>query len=433
MSITKTRFLPSAVCPLILAGLWLVPGTCSAQTADGDALAERKADTEKFFRKRVTPFIKKYCLECHQNSRPTEAGLTFTPALDTPGHAAFSEKWKKAAARVKTHDMPPDGLEQPTEEERQMFIEWLDKVKYLSDKDPGPFVIRRLTKTEYANTLHDLFGVDPKVADALPDEVSGEGYLNSISPLQLEQYLSIAEEVLDQFLELDDSPPTDLHQRLIGRAPAPEADARATAREVAQTLAKKAYRRPASGFQWTVRSGLQPSKSVKSRPECLAAGIRNLGRWPRCWSSSFKESRAHRESQDENTRVYRARLGFRPDDSVNRSLRIRNPLDPGNSHLCKESSVCTHDERNHLHRGRPGGVPSSPKMTEFVVYNQRSLPRSAEHFLFSVSLASLHERSNARDSLLVCCGHQLLFPLLDPIDHGTQYTHLSTVSLLTQK
>ena len=85
-------------------------------------------------------------------------------------------------------------------------MKWLDKVKYLSPKDPRPFVIRRLTKTEYGNTLRDLFGVDPKIADGLPNEVSGEGYLNSLSPLQLEQYLSIADEVLDQVLAPDDSP-----------------------------------------------------------------------------------------------------------------------------------------------------------------------------------------------------------------------------------
>ena len=81
-----------------------------------------------------------------------------------------------------------------------MFVDWLAKIKFLSRKDPGPFVIRRLTKTEYGNTLHDLFGVDPSIADELPDEVSGEGYLNSLSPLQLEQYLAIADKVLDRIL-----------------------------------------------------------------------------------------------------------------------------------------------------------------------------------------------------------------------------------------
>ena len=252
VSNTVARFLRGAVAVTVLGVLWVSPGRCSEQLADDSTLADRKVDAEEFFRTRVTPFIETYCLECHQDKRPTEAGLSFTPALESPSHAAFSEKWKKAAARVKAHDMPPDGMEQPTDEQRQMFIKWPGKVKYLSPKDPGPFVIRRLTKTEFGNTLHDLLGVDPTIADALPDEVSGEGYLNSLSPLQLEQYLSIADEALDQVLAANDSPPTELQVRLFGELPESEADPRTTARQIAQALAKRAYRRPASDAELQV-------------------------------------------------------------------------------------------------------------------------------------------------------------------------------------
>ncbi|MGV3485017.1 MAG: DUF1592 domain-containing protein [Planctomycetaceae bacterium] len=278
---------------VVAVALMVLPQPVSAQSPDHGELAGRKEDAEKFFRKRVTPFLKTYCLDCHQNSRPTEAGLSFTPALDTPGHPAFSEKWKKAVARVKAHDMPPDGAEQPTDDERRMFIQWLDQVKYLSEKDPGVFVIRRLTKTEYGNTLHDLFGVDPAIVNALPDEVSGEGYLNSLSPLQLEQYLSITEAVLNEFLPSDGLPTRtmdfqsvevrdgqdvhrtgkdgqDVHRTaedgqdvhptkddlasappLIDRSwlmdvPPSAEDGRAQAGQVAQSLAKRIYRRPAS-------------------------------------------------------------------------------------------------------------------------------------------------------------------------------------------
>jgi hypothetical protein len=260
MKIKATKFLRdtaaaflqvvSTQCILVLGvlsfSLSFSSGTCTAQSAVDEALEGHREEAQTFFREQVTPFIKTYCLECHQNRRPTEAGLSFTPALRSPGHAAFSEKWKKSAARVKAHDMPPEGLEQPTDEERQMFITWLDKVKYLSPKDPGPFVIRRLTKTEYGNTLRDLFGVDPKIADSLPDEVAGEGYLNSLSPLQLEQYLSIAEEVLDQVFPDDGASPTKQQRRLFGQPPTSIDQAHMTARDVAQSLAKQAYRRPPS-------------------------------------------------------------------------------------------------------------------------------------------------------------------------------------------
>ncbi|MCA9241931.1 MAG: DUF1592 domain-containing protein, partial [Planctomycetales bacterium] len=205
--------------------------------------AARKADTQKFFRSRVAPFIKSYCLECHSNKRPTEAGVNFSPALGDPAHAAFSEQWRKAVARVKAHDMPPEYAdEQPSDAERQMFVDWLARIKFLSRKDPGPFIIRRLTKTEYANTLHDLFGVEPEIAAELPDEVSGEGYLNSVSPLQQEHYLTIADKVVDRILPPGTSPP-EMHKRLAGQPLPADADARVAAQAVAQSLARKAYRR----------------------------------------------------------------------------------------------------------------------------------------------------------------------------------------------
>src|ERR1044071_3922549 len=207
-------------------GLWLIlffAWPWALPAGDHEAL---KTDAEQYFRDRVTPFVKTYCIPCHQNARPTRAGVNFSPALKAPGHAAFTEQWKKADARVKAHDMPPKGAPQPSEADRGMFADWLPKLKYLSDNDPGTFVIRRLTKTEYANTLRDLFGVDPSVAEGLPDEVSGQGYLNSLSPIQLEQYLAIAENVLRQIVAPPHGPRTEIEKRLFGPTDRPAGDSR---------------------------------------------------------------------------------------------------------------------------------------------------------------------------------------------------------------
>lgn len=237
----------AAIAVVVFVGLCLQPVTGSAQSAVDAELAVRKVEAERFFGDRVSPFLQKYCLSCHSNKRPTEAGVNFSPALKSPGHSAFSQLWKKSTARVKAHDMPPEHAEkQPTDTERQMFVDWLAKAKFLSPPDPGLFVIRRLTKTEYSNTLHDLLGVEPGIAKDLPDEVSGEGYLNSLSPLQMELYLAIADKVLDRIFAPIDAPQSALQRRLLGKAPASENDARAAAREVAQWLARRAYRRPPS-------------------------------------------------------------------------------------------------------------------------------------------------------------------------------------------
>ena len=194
----------------------------------------------------VTPFVTNYCVRCHGQERQ-RSGINFEPSLKKPGESASRQQLKKALVMVKSQKMPPDSANKfPTDEERQKFLDGIGKIKFLSAKDPGPFVIRRLTKVEYGNTLHDLFGVDPAVAGELPDEVFGEGYLNTLSPLQSEQYLAIANEALDRVLSSNDARPTKVQLQLFGKMPSPGADERAAARKLARSLARAAYRRPPS-------------------------------------------------------------------------------------------------------------------------------------------------------------------------------------------
>jgi hypothetical protein len=82
--------------------------------------------------------------------------------------------------------------------------------------------------------------------------VFGEGYLNTLSPLQSEQYLGIANDVLARILAPSGAPPTEVQKRLFGEAPAPGTDLRAAAKNVARSLARKAYRRPASDAELDV-------------------------------------------------------------------------------------------------------------------------------------------------------------------------------------
>ena len=251
-----TTFLRSVLALFVFGLATCLSLPTKAEPADDGEFATLQAEAKKTFRDQVTPFVRTYCLNCHGN-RKTKGGVNFEPALKAPGNAAFSQRWKQALANVKAHDMPPeDAPKQPTDAERQTFLAWIGQIKFLSPKDPGPFVLRRLTKTEYGNTLHDLFDVDPAIARGLPDEVFGEGYLNTLSPLQSEQYLGIAHEVVDRILAPADAPPTPLQRRLLGEPPAPGADARAAARQVARSLARAAYRRPPTEAELDVLGGV---------------------------------------------------------------------------------------------------------------------------------------------------------------------------------
>ena len=231
--------------PLILAP-FLTGAFCLAESEskiiDEDA---RRADAQKVLKEKIKPFVENYCAKCH-GSR-AKAGINLQSALKNPNGESSTLHFEKAAANVKVHDMPPeDSSKKPSNEERRQFIEWIGKIKYLAPRDPGPFVIRRLTKTEYANTLNDLYGVDRSIADVLPDEVEGEGFLNSISPLQSELFLDIANQVTEKIIAPKGQTPTAVQKRLFGSLPPKEADLRKEARKVARSIARDAYRRPAS-------------------------------------------------------------------------------------------------------------------------------------------------------------------------------------------
>jgi len=213
---------------------WLAVALTSpalSQTAPSapDEFAKLQAAAKNAFKQHGEKFVAKYCVECHGNRR-SKAGLNLEVAVRKPGDPAFARKWMDAIANVNAHDMPPDDADQPSEEERRRFLDALAQIRYLSARDPGPFVIRRLTKVEYGNTLHDFLGVDASIAKELPDEVPGEGYLNSLSPMQTEQYLGIANVALQKMS-------AEAQQRLLG-------DKNAEVREVARKLARIAYRRP---------------------------------------------------------------------------------------------------------------------------------------------------------------------------------------------
>lgn len=213
--------------------------------ADDAEFAARQAEAKKTFKEVVTPFVDNYCTRCHGQNRQ-RGGINFGPVLKSPGETASSQRWKQAIAVVKAHDMPPEDAKQPTDEEREKFLAGIGKIKFLSSKDPGEFVIRRLTKPEYANTLRDLLGVDPAIANELPDEVTGAGYLNTLSPMQTEQYLAIANDALDRVMKSRDARATKLRKEIFGKAPGQGVDQRVAARKLAQSFARDAYRRPAT-------------------------------------------------------------------------------------------------------------------------------------------------------------------------------------------
>lgn len=170
-------------------------------TIAGEAVPTRRTtDVQLAFEQTILPILKTHCLRCH-GAEKHKADVDFSRI--TTGAAALGShktELKDGLVRLLAREMPPEKEPSLTDEEHRQVSAWMSSLKRLSPLEPGPASLRRLARNEYANTLRDLFGVDVAVAADLAVDGVGPGFSNSISPLQMEKYLLIADGVLDQII-----------------------------------------------------------------------------------------------------------------------------------------------------------------------------------------------------------------------------------------
>jgi hypothetical protein len=173
----------------------------------GQSSSDKKDTT---FDDKVKPFLVAYCANCHGGSRKT-AGLAFDEIKDEKTALKNRQLWQNIAGYLTSREMPPPDKKQPKEEERQFMLKWIDeklsKVDCSLTRDPGQPTLRRLNRTEYANTIRDLVGVKFDALSELPQDDSGYGFDNigdvlSMPPILLERYLAASEKIVASAITL---------------------------------------------------------------------------------------------------------------------------------------------------------------------------------------------------------------------------------------
>jgi hypothetical protein len=147
-------------------------------------------------------FVDTYCTECH-NATDWAGGVAFdTLTLENIGDEA--ETWEKAVRKLRGELMPPPGEKQPPQQERTAFVASmetdLDGAAAKAGPHPGHVVLRRLNRSEYANEVREILGVEIDAAALLPQDPESDGFLNvadvlQVSPAFLEQFISAARKV----------------------------------------------------------------------------------------------------------------------------------------------------------------------------------------------------------------------------------------------
>jgi hypothetical protein len=160
------------------------------------------------FISQVQPILTQFCYGCHGNGKK-KGDLTLDRFTSLQVVLGEKKVWTDVADMLDQHSMPPDNKPQPTDEQVKLILNWIDEavnqIDCTAPRDPGHVTIRRLNRTEYNNTIHDLLGVDFKPAADFPADDSGYGFDNiadvlTMSPLLAEKYLSATDEIFDHVI-----------------------------------------------------------------------------------------------------------------------------------------------------------------------------------------------------------------------------------------
>lgn len=142
--------------------------------------------------------LDKYCINCH-NTTDWAGGIAFD-ALSAEEIASDSETWEKAIRKLETGMMPPAGKPRPARAVLEAFAgelaARLDNASLIHPY-PGSKSLHRLNRTEYANAVRDVLGLQVDVTTLLPADDSAEGFDNiadvlGVSPTLIQSYISAA-------------------------------------------------------------------------------------------------------------------------------------------------------------------------------------------------------------------------------------------------
>jgi len=146
--------------------------------------------------------VTKYCVPCH-NQRLNTAQLMLDKA-DTEQVFNSAETWEKVIVKLRSRSMPPPGIRRPNNATYDEVAGWLESEldrASAAHVNPGrPADLHRLNRTEYANAVRDLVGIEVDAAAMLPPDEQAYGFDTNadallMQPALLSRYLSVAAKI----------------------------------------------------------------------------------------------------------------------------------------------------------------------------------------------------------------------------------------------
>jgi hypothetical protein len=180
-----------------LAG-WLLGISCAVGIVSADSKAFSQPANQVAQRAESQwSTIGLYCFGCHNEE--VRAGNLLLDQFSAESVPEQPEIFEKVVRKLRGRQMPPPGMEQPSQQEVDALIAWLETTLDKSGNAhlAGRVPVQRLNRTEYANAVKDLLAVEIDPTKFLPADIAVEGFSNiaaalTVSPAFLEQYVNVA-------------------------------------------------------------------------------------------------------------------------------------------------------------------------------------------------------------------------------------------------
>src|SRR3974390_3432780 len=177
---------------------WLIGISCAVGIVSADSKAfSQPANQVAQQPESQWSTIENNCFGCH--NKYVKAGNLFLDELTPASIPEHPEIFEKVVRKLRGRQMPPPGMEQPSQQEVDALIGWLETTLDKSSKAhlAGRVPVQRLNRTEYANAVKDLLAVEINPNQYLPADIAVEGFSNiaaalTVSPAFLEQYVNVA-------------------------------------------------------------------------------------------------------------------------------------------------------------------------------------------------------------------------------------------------
>ena len=150
----------------------------------------------------VRQLVTTYCVSCH-NDRLKTGNLALDKA-DAEQVFNSAETWEKVVVKLRSRSMPPTGVRRPDNATYDTVATWLETEldrAAATHLNPGrPANLHRLNRTEYANAIRDLIGIEIDAPAMLPPDQQAHGFDTNadallMAPALLDRYLNAAAKI----------------------------------------------------------------------------------------------------------------------------------------------------------------------------------------------------------------------------------------------